>query len=95
VAQERGNRLIIRRRKHVQYRKQLWSARLKNTYQFDIVTLSQVPRYLELVDSEIEAMKRRFQRHNALVRDSINRLVANAARVRRKKINWREVFEPR
>jgi hypothetical protein len=54
-----------------------------------------VPRYLELVDSEIEAMKRRFQRHNALVRDSINRLVANAARVRRKKINWREVFEPR
>lgn len=94
VAQERGNRLIIRRSEHVQYRKQLWSARIKNTYQFDIVTLSQVPRYLELVDSEIEAMKRRLQRHNALARNSINRLVANAARVRRKKINWRQVFEP-
>jgi len=93
-ALRRRNRLIIRRAEHIQYRKQLWSVNRKDSYQLDVVTLGHLPRYLNLVDQEIDTLKRRLQRHQSVVRESISRLIGNAHRVRRKRVNWRELFGP-
>jgi len=49
---------------------------------------------LNLVDQEIDTLKRRLQRHQSVVRESISRLIGNAHRVRRKRVNWRELFGP-
>ncbi len=91
--QERGRRLAIRRCEHVQYRRQYWSAKRKGTYQVDVVTERYFPQYLELLDGEIQTIKRRMLRHQAVARDSIAQLVAKARRVRRKPASLRGIFD--
>ena len=92
-AQERGRSLIIQRCDHAQYRRQLWSAQRKSTYQIDVVTERYFPQFLELLDREVQTMKRRMSRHHTAVRDSIGQLVASARRVKKKTASLRGIFE--
>jgi hypothetical protein len=94
-AQERRRKLVVQPCQHVQYRKEIWSAHRHSTYQIDVVTERHFPLFLELIDREIETMARRLKRHRAAIRDSANRIIGTARRLRRSKISWREIFEPR
>lgn len=93
-AETRRRKLVVESCEHVQFRKQVWSSRRNNEYQIDVITERYLPRFLAVVDREVDAIKRRLQRHRGPVRDSIQRLIARARRLRRRKASWREAFDP-
>ena len=93
LARETRKGLVLRKTKHVQYRRELWTAKRREAYQIDVIHESFVGRYLKLVDLEMDAVKRRMVRRHE-VRKSIDRLIAMARTDRRAKKPWRWIYEP-
>lgn len=73
----KNNRLILKKAKHVQFRKQFLSS-YKNgveTYQIDVIVEDYLSRYLKIVQSEIEDIKKVLQRKKTKVFESIEKIV--------------------
>lgn len=83
----------MRKVRHVQFRRELWSAKRKDTYQIDVVHESFLSGYLKMVDKEAEAIKRRFVKRRNSIQGSIDRLIMEARKRRRTRVPFREIFE--
>lgn len=74
--------LTIKEVEHVQYCKDLWDGRGNRTYQIDVISEKYVSKYLDLVDKEIETIRRRLQRQRSNAYHSIEyvtkQLIANS-----------------
>jgi hypothetical protein len=91
----KNNRLVLRKSKHVQFRTQLFSSH-KNaveTYQIDVITEKYLPRYLQLVEFEIERIKKALQRKRPAVFESIEKIVEEARRDKDKASSYRKYLE--
>jgi hypothetical protein len=93
LAKESKRDLRLRKVRHVQFRRELWSANRKETYQIDVIHESFLNAYLKMVDREVEAIKRRFIKRRKGIQTSIDRLIMEARKKRRRRIPFRDIFE--
>lgn len=94
-AQLSNNRLVLKKSNHIQFRKELFLP-MKNeveTYQIDVITEKYLKDYLKLVDGEMEKVKRVFKRKKEQVRFSINKIIAEARKGKKKPESYREYFD--
>jgi hypothetical protein len=91
----KNNRLILRKAKHVQFRKELYSTQKNEieTYQIDVIVENYLPRYLEMIESEVEKIKRVFQRKKSIVFDSIEKIVEEARGAKGEPESYRKYLE--
>lgn len=85
--------LSLKKSPHVQFRKEYFSKDKHDTYQIDIVTEEFFPKYLSIVDRELEGAKARLTRNKKLVRESLTSLLYKAVKERKDKKTFREIFE--
>jgi hypothetical protein len=95
IAYLENGRLSLRKAKHVQFRKQLFSTHKNEveTYQIDVIVENYLPRYLEMIESEIEKIKRVLQRKKSLVFDSMEKIVEEAREAEEKPESYRKYLE--
>jgi hypothetical protein len=94
LARQRNRELTLHKTPHIQYRRDKWSQQLRDTYHIDVVQERFLPKYLNLLDKEVETFKRRFIRHRTAARKSIDRLIRQARATRKRQGPWRELLEP-
>lgn len=94
LATETRRGLRIRKTKHVQYRREVWSANRRDTYQIDVIQESFVSGYLRMIDREIKVIGRYFVGQRDHIQHSIDKLIALARQERRKRVPFRQIFEP-
>ncbi|MGC9973699.1 MAG: hypothetical protein ABSE56_24275 [Bryobacteraceae bacterium] len=80
--QQSRTALHIRPAKHMQYTRSTLSAGRESFYQIDVVTERYLPRYLTIIEEELERTGRLLRRRQKHVRKSLNRLVTAASRYR-------------
>jgi len=93
LAKQSRQGLKMRKVRHVQFRRELWSANRKDTYQIDVIHESFLGSYLKMIDSEVEAVKRRFVKQRKNIQSSIDKLIAEARTKRKRGVPFREIFE--
>lgn len=91
----KDGRLTLRKAKHIQFRKQLFSIHKNEveTYQIDVIIENYLPRYLEMIESEIEKIKRVLQRKKLLVFNSMKKIVEEAREAAEKPESYRKYLE--
>lgn len=91
----KNNQLALRKSKHIQFRKELFLPRTNKAerYQIDVITEGYLPDYLRIIDSEMEKVKRVFQRQRANVLLSIEKIVEEAKKSKKKLKSYREYLE--
>jgi len=91
----KDNRLSLRGLKHVQFRKQLFLTRRNEveTYQIDVITEEYLPAYLRIVDSEVERVRKVFQRKKSDVLISIEKIVDEVKKLKKKPKSYRKYLE--
>jgi len=90
-----NNRLMLRKAKHIQFRKQFFSS-YKNeveAYQIDVIIEDYLSRYLEIVESEVEGIKKALQRKKRKVFESIERIVQEAKKGGEEADSYRKYLE--
>jgi len=91
----RNNRLTLRKAQHIQFRKEFFLPSINEveTYQIDVISEKYLPDYLEIVESEMERVKRVFQRKRAEVLNSIKKVVNEAKKLKKKRESYRRYLE--
>jgi hypothetical protein len=86
---------LLNKAKHIQFRKELFSTRINEveTYHIDVISEEYLTTYLKMVESEIETIKKIFQRKKNRVRASIDKIVEEAGKKRKKLKSYREYLE--
>ncbi len=94
-AELKNNRLILRESKHVQFRKQFFTARINEvkTYQIDIIVEEFLPEYLKMVNHEVSRIKRVLRRKRADVYLSIQNIIRYAKKIKGKPKSYRKYLE--
>ena len=89
------NQLALRKSRHIQFRKELFLPRTNEveTYQIDVIDEAYLPRYLRIIDSEIQMVKKVFQRQRDNVFLSIEKIVEEAKSSKKKQKSYREYLE--
>jgi hypothetical protein len=86
--------VALSKAQHIQYRREVWTAKHRENYQVDVITESYMPQYLELIEKEIDSIKRRLRRKWRVVRNSFDRIITQAKKDKRQGVTLREIFEP-
>lgn len=88
-------RLVLKKSKHIQFRKEYFLPRLNEveTYQIDVITENYLKNYLKIIDSEMEKIRQIFLRKRKKVRFSINKIIAEARKIRKRVKSYREFFD--
>jgi len=91
----KNNRLTLRKSKHIQFRKELFLPRTNEveTYQIDVINEEYLLDYLKMIDTEMETVKKVFKRRRRDVRISIEKIVEEAKKLKKKQKSYREVLE--
>ena len=95
IAALENKQLTLRKSKHVQLRKELFlpHANKVETYQIDVISEGHLGDYLKIIDSEMEKVKRIFQRKRKEVLLSIEKIVKETKRLGKKAESFREWLE--
>lgn len=91
----RNKRLSLKKSKHIRFRKQFISPNKidPETYQVAVITEDYLPSYLKIIDSEIEKMRRIFQRKKSRVLLSIEKIVEETKQAKGKPKSYRGYLE--
>ena len=91
----KNNHLDLRKSKHIQFRRELFLPRTNEveTYQIDVINEEYFPTYLKIVDSEMERVKKVFQRQRANVLLSIEKIVEEAKKLGKEQQSYRKCLE--
>lgn len=91
----KNKRFILRKAKHIQFRKELFISRINKveTYQIDVISEEYMRDYLKIIDYEMERVKKVFQRKKPNVRISIDKIVDETRKIRKKIKSYRETLE--
>ena len=90
-----NNRLTLRKSKHVQFRKEFFLPRTNEveTYQIDVISEEYLRNYLKIINSEMGKIKKVFKHQRQKVSLSIEKIVEQAKRLKRKPESYREYLE--
>jgi hypothetical protein len=74
-----GKNIILKKSKHIQFRKQYHSTYSKEikTYQIDVITEGYLPKYLKIINKEVIKIKNKIEGRKDEVFQSINQIVKN------------------
>ena len=91
----KNNHIVLRKSKHIQFRKELFLLRTNEVekYQIDVINEEYLPDYLKMIDSEMERVKKVFQRQRRDVLISIEKIVEEAKKPKKKLKSYREYLE--
>jgi len=91
----KNNQLALRKSRHIQFRKELFLPRTNEveTYQIDVIDEAYLPRYLKIIASEMQMVKKVLQRQRANVFLSIEKIVEEAKRLKQKPNSYRKYLE--
>jgi hypothetical protein len=91
----KNNHLVLKKSNHIQFRRELFLPMSKEveTYQIDVITEKYLKDYLKLIDTEINKVRRVFKRKKKQVRFSINKIIAEARKPKKKPDSYREYFD--
>jgi hypothetical protein len=89
------NCLMLKKAKHIQFRKQFFSSYTKGveTYQIDVIVEDYLSHYLEIIKSEIEEIKNVLQRKKIRVFKSIEKIVEEAKKSGKEADSYRKYLE--
>ena len=79
-------RFILRKKDHIQFRKSAISSKESETYHIDVIVESYLPKFLDILEEEALALKRRFGRKKRLVRQAIEYIVEKANKEKSKEV---------
>jgi hypothetical protein len=90
-----SNRLLLKKAKHVQFRKQFFSSYTKKieTYQIDVIVEDYLSDYLGIVNSEIEAIMKVLRRRKTRVLESVEKIVEEAKKGGKEADSYRKYLE--
>jgi len=91
----KNNHLTLRKSKHIQFRKELFLPRTNEVekYQIDVINEEYLPDYLKIINSEMERVKKVLQRQRHDVLLSIEKIVEEAKKLKKKQKSYRECLE--
>ena len=91
----KNNRLILRKSRHIQFRKELFVSRINKveTYQIDVISEEYIRDYLKIIDYEMERVKKVFQRKKTNVLISIDKIVNETRKISKNIKSYREALE--
>jgi hypothetical protein len=91
----KDNHLTLRKSKHIQFRKEFFLSRTNEveTYQIDVIAEEYLTDYLKLIDSEMTKIKKAFQRQKKSLILSIEEIVKEAKKIKKKLKSYREYLE--
>jgi hypothetical protein len=92
AASIKGKNIKLVESNHIQYRKEYFSKDKQDSYQIDVITESFLPKYLRIIEGEMEKAKIIIKRKMKVVRESLDKLVEEA-RKKRKSETFRDIFE--
>jgi len=81
-ARPRGTSVVLKRAKHLQFRRTVIRGSVSRTYQIDVVTEVHFSRLLSLLDKELDTIARRIKARRRVVQRSVSRIVTSAKRLR-------------
>lgn len=87
--------LVLNKKKHIQFRKQFFSS-YKNeveTYQIDVIVEQYLLDYLNIIEDEVEIIKRVLQRKKKKVLESIEKIVKEAKEGKKVQNSYRKYLE--
>lgn len=95
TAELRRKDITLKKVKHIQFRKEFFSARINKTetYQIDIISEKYLHNYLKIIESEVEKIKKTFQRKRKQVTISIEKIVQEIRKSKKKLKSYREYLE--
>jgi len=95
AAELRRKGVTLKKVKHIQFRKEIFSSRINEveTYQIDVISEEYLHNYLKMIESEIEKIKKTFQRKREQVRISIEKIVQETRKSKKKIKSYREYLE--
>lgn len=95
TASLKNNTLSLLKATHIQFRKEFFLPRVNEvkTYQINVITEKYLPNYLRIIDSEMERIKKVFQRKRQKVLLSIEKIIKEAKKLKKKPKSYRECFE--
>jgi putative sterol carrier protein len=91
-AEIKNKKLELKTCNHIQYRKDYFSKDKHDTYQIDVITESFLPKFLKIIEGEMEKAKKILKRKIKIVRESIE-ILTERARKKKKSEPFREIFE--
>ena len=91
----KNNRLSISKSNHIQFRKEIFLPGLNQweKYQIDVITEKYLKDYLKLIDAEAKKIKKTFRNKRKQVRLSINKIIAEARKPKKKPDSYRAFFD--
>lgn len=93
TAHQTRHELVLREAKHVQFLRQLWSNGSPKAYQIDVIQEGFLRSYLNLVDGEIQDLRKRLARRREVLIVSRDRLLAEYRGNRTNRVPWRQILE--
>ncbi|MGO8761007.1 MAG: hypothetical protein ACLP2P_05025 [Desulfobaccales bacterium] len=95
IASLKKNNLEIKKINHIQFRKELFNVKSNKveTYQIDVIIENYLERYLNIIDSEINKIKKILQRKKPEVKLSIDKILKDAKDQKNQTKSIQEVFE--
>jgi len=95
TAELRSKDITLKKVKHIQFRKEIFSSRINEveTYQIDVISEEYLQNYLKIIESEIENIKKIFQHKREQVRISIEKIVQETRKSKKKIKSYREYLE--
>lgn len=91
-AQMKKRSLVLKKCKHIQYRKEYFSKDKHDTYQIDVISESFLPEYIKIIETEMERAKRVMKRKIKIARKSLD-ILTKKAREKTPEKTFREIFE--
>jgi len=92
-----NNNLITKKVSHVQFRKQYISSRgpdiYAEAYLIDVINEKYLPKFLDIIDKEIEAIKKMFSRKKKDVEIAMQKIVTEAKKKKKNKESHRDILE--
>ncbi len=94
-ARLKNNRFILKKSKHIQFRKQFIGSNKNEAeeYQIDVIVESYLPNYLKMIETEIDKITKSLQHKKAKVLLSIEKIVEEAKALKEKPKSYREILE--
>ena len=77
-----GKSLRLLKTEHVQFRRSTIAGKEERTFQIDVVTEKRFPKFLNIIEKEMEKTAQLLRRRQSQVEDAIRRIVRGARRLR-------------
>jgi len=91
----KNKRLYLKKSNHIQFRKEYFirEENKSETYQIDVITESYLERYLDMIEEEVEKIKRVFQRKRKLVFGSMDKIITDIKNLETRPDNFLTALE--